>query len=130
MKLKPIIGEFTVCKLSGLADLNNFNLETAFWFLSKTDEELSLVCETNAVPINTIKREDGFQAFRIEGVLDFSLVGILSVLSKVLADQGIGIFAVSTFNTDYILVKKEDYEKALYHLEKAGYTIMENQEEA
>ena len=71
-----------------------------------------------------MEREDGFQAFRIEGVLDFSLIGILSKLSAVLADNGIGIFAVSTFQTDYILVKKENYENALKLLDAAGYTII------
>ena len=71
-----------------------------------------------------MEREDGFLAFRIEEVLDFSLIGILSKLSAVLADNGIGIFAVSTFNTDYILVKKENYENALKLLRAAGYTII------
>jgi hypothetical protein len=70
-----------------------------------------------------------FLAFRIEGILDFSLIGILSKISTVLADHGIGIFAVSTFNTDYILVKKENYEKALNHLETAGYTVTGTKEE-
>jgi hypothetical protein len=76
-----------------------------------------------------MEREDGFLAFRIEGILDFSLIGTLSKISTVLADHGIGIFAVSTFNTDYILVKKENYEKALMHLEDAGYTVTGTKEE-
>ncbi len=124
MNLKKISAEFTVCRLQGLEDLKKFSINSGFWFVGKTDEELSLVCETSVVPENTAEREDGFLAFRIEGVLDFSLIGILSKLSTVLADHGIGIFAVSTFNTDYILVNKENYEKALMHLEAAGYTII------
>ena len=75
------------------------------------------------------EQEDGFLAFCIEGVLDFSLIGILSKISTVLADHGIGIFALSTFNTDYILVKKENYEKALEHLETAGYTVIGTKED-
>lgn len=124
MKLKRVGGDFTVCKLSALSDLAGFQQESGFWFLGKTDEELSLVCETSVVPEKTMEREDGFRAFRIEGVLDFSLIGILSKLSAILADHGIGIFAVSTFNTDYILVKKEHYENALKLLNAAGYTII------
>ncbi|WP_077609485.1 ACT domain-containing protein [Clostridium sp. Marseille-P2415] len=130
MNLKRISADFSVCRLSGPADLISLDGKSGFWFLGKTDEELSLVCETSAVPENAEEREDGFSAFRIEGVLDFSLIGILSKISTILADHGIGIFAVSTFNTDYILVKKENYEKALRQLEAAGYTIIGAGEEA
>jgi len=129
MNLKRISAEFSVCKLTGPMDWGKLNEISGFWFLGKTDEELSLVCETASVPENTVEREDGFLAFRIEGILDFSLIGILSKISTVLADHGIGIFAVSTFNTDYILVKKENYEKALNHLETAGYTVIGTKEE-
>ncbi len=129
MNLKRISAEFSVCKLSGPMDWGKLNESSGFWFLGKTDEELSLVCEPASVPENTVEREDGFLAFRIEGTLDLSLIGILSKISTVLADHGIGIFAVSTFNTDYILVKKENYEKALNHLEAAGYTVTGTKEE-
>lgn len=129
MNLKRISAEFSVCKLSGPADLGKLDLRSGFWFLGKTDQEVSLVCETTLVPQDTEEREDGFLAFRIEGVLDFSLIGILSKISTVLADHGIGIFAVSTFNTDYILVKKENYEKALKHLEAAGYRVIGTEED-
>ncbi|WP_313581320.1 ACT domain-containing protein [Lacrimispora sp.] len=129
MNLKRISEEFSVCKLSGPAEIGTFDITSGFWFLGKTDEELSLVCETSSVPQNAAEREDGFLAFRIEGILDFSLIGILSKISTVLAEHGIGIFAVSTFNTDYILVKKENYEKALNHLVSAGYTVTGTKEE-
>lgn len=125
MNLRKIKSEFTVCKLNELADFKLLSGASGFWFLGKTDEELSLVCETEAVPQVTLEREDGFMAFCIEGILDFSLIGILSKISTVLAEQEIGIFAISTFNTDYILVKKEKYELALKKLEEAGYTIKE-----
>jgi len=69
------------------------------------------------------KRNDGWRAFRIEGVLDFSLVGILSRISACLAEKNIGIFAISTFNTDYILTKKENFERAAKALEAEDYTI-------
>ncbi len=129
MNLKRISEEFSVCKLSGPAEIGTFDITSGFWFMGKTDEELSLVCETSSVPQNAAEREDGFLAFRIEGILDFSLIGILSKISTVLAEHGIGIFAVSTFNTDYILVKKENYEKALNHLVSAGYTVTGTKEE-
>lgn len=123
MELKEIQGDYTVCKIPGLSELTQEIQASQFWFFGKTDEELSLVCETALVPKKSIQREDGFRAFRIEGTLDFSLTGILSRLSAVLADHGIGIFAVSTFQTDYILVKKENYKKAIEKLKEAGYTF-------
>lgn len=120
MTIKKLDCDLTVCKLPPDAPLTTAG---GFFFLARTDEELSLVCETSAAPKDTIAREDGWKAFRIEGVLDFSLVGILSRISGVLAGEGIGIFAVSTYNTDYILVKQENFARALRALEGAGYTL-------
>lgn len=121
MELKQIEQEFSVCKITDVASVD---FSDEFCFVGKTDEELSLVCSTGRVPANAIERDDGWRAFRIQGVLDFSLIGILSRISAVLAENKIGIFAVSTFNTDYILVKKENYGKALAALETAGYQIV------
>lgn len=120
MELKKIDHRLTVCKVT---DVSNFNLESYFYFIGKTDEELSLVCKTEDTPQNTVERDDGWRGFRIQGVLDFSLIGILSKLSGILAEHKIGIFAVSTYNTDYILVKEENYEQALTVLASEGYTI-------
>lgn len=120
MKLKTIPFDLTVCKL---ADGSLIDLNREFYFIGKTDEELSLVCRTEETPSNTTERDDGWHGFRIEGVLDFSLIGILSKLSSILAQNSIGIFAVSTYNTDYILVKKENFDKALSVLAEAGYII-------
>jgi hypothetical protein len=120
MRLKTIPYDLTVCNLNG-TDAVDLNRE--FYFLGKTDEEISLVCRTEDTPDNTTHRDDGWKGFRIEGVLDFSLIGILSKISSVLADNSIGIFAVSTYNTDYILVKNENFDKALSVLGQAGYEI-------
>jgi hypothetical protein len=98
-------------------------LSAPYIFIGSTDEEKSLVCPIQLVPDNTVERDDGWKAFRIEGTLDFSLIGILAAISKVLADGGIGIFAISTFNTDYILTKAENFEKAIKALETKGYKI-------
>lgn len=95
-----------------------------FYFLGKTDEELSLVCQTKDTPAKTLARDDGWKGFRIQGVLDFSLIGILSKLSGILADHKIGILAVSTYNTDYILVKEENFERALEVLAAEGYQVI------
>lgn len=122
MEIKKIEHDFSVCKVS---DYSSVNLDNEYVFIGKTDEEKSLVCITKNVPKSVIERDDGWKAFRIQGVLDFSLIGILSKISGLLAENKIGIFAVSTFNTDYILTKKENYEKALSVLEYAGYKVVE-----
>ncbi|MCI8648349.1 MAG: ACT domain-containing protein [Firmicutes bacterium] len=122
MEIKKINCDFSVCKLT---DYSLVNLDAEYTFTGKTDEENSLVCPTENVPPNARERDDGWKAFRIQGILDFSLIGILSKISGLLADNEIGIFAVSTFNTDYILTKKENYQKALEVLSHAGYHIVE-----
>ena len=121
MELKKIDCKLTVCKVT---EVSSINLESDFYFIGKTDEEVSLVCKTEDTPMNTIEREDGWRGFRIQGVLDFSLIGILSKLSSILAEHKIGIFAVSTYNTDYILVKEENFERALNVLAAEGYTVV------
>ena len=121
MKLKRISHKLTVCKVSEISDIT---LDSDFYFIGKTDEEISLVCKTEDSPPNAIKRDDGWRGFRIQEVLDFSLIGILSELSGILAEHKIGIFAVSTYNTDYILVKEENYERALTILAAEGYTVI------
>lgn len=92
--------------------------------MGKTDQELSLVCRTQAVPELTVSREDGWKAFRVEGVLDFSLIGILAGISALLAEAKIGIFVVSTYNTDYVLTRQPDFERALETLRAGGYTVL------
>lgn len=119
MRLEKLRYDLSVCQVKDLTDVNDF------LFLAKTDKELSVVCETAKVPENTINREDGWTAFRVEGSLEFSLVGILADLSHCLADAGISIFAVSTYDTDYILVKKDNWDKAKSALLNAGYEITE-----
>ena len=94
-----------------------------FCFTGTTDEENSLVCPEVLVPDYTSERDDGWKGFRIIGQLDFSLIGILARISGILASNGIGIFAVSTFNTDYIFTKEENFDKALEVLKAAGYEI-------
>ena len=122
MELRTIPYRFTVCKLMSVGDLPS---GIDFCFTAKTDEEISLVCKTEDVPEKTLVRDDGWKGFRIEGVLDFSLIGILSKISAILAENKVGIFAVSTYNTDYIFVKEENFDKAINALKDNGYDVAE-----
>ena len=99
MEIKKIDHNFSVCQVE---DYSLVNLNSEYSFIGKTDEEKSLVCITDEVPANVIQQDDGWKAFRIQGVLNFSLIGILAKIAAALADNGISIFAVSTYNTDYV----------------------------
>jgi len=121
MELNKIPYRLTVCKVKDISDID---MDAEIYFIGKTDEELSLVCITENTPSDTIERDDGWRGFRIQGTLDFSLVGILAKISGILADHKISIFAVSTYNTDYVLVKEENFDRALSILEAEGYSII------
>ena len=118
--LEMLPWNLTVCKVSSVADMKP---DADFFFLAKTDEELSLVCRTADAPLRTVERSDGWRGFRVAGPLDFSLIGILSKLTAALAENSISVFAVSTYNTDYVLVKAEDFDRAMAVLAQAGYGI-------
>ena len=120
IQIEPLNDRFSVCKVK---DYSMVDLKQAFCFTGVTDEENSLVCPEGAVPDNTTDRDDGWRGFRIIGQLDFSLIGILARISKVLASNEIGIFAISTYNTDYILTKEENFGKAMDVLKSSGYEI-------
>ena len=122
MEIKKIDQDFSVCQVE---DYSLVNIDSEYCFIEKTDEEKSLVCLTSEVPSNVIQCDNGWKAFRIQGVLEFSLIGILSKITAILANNDISIFAVSTYNTDYVLIKKEKYQKGLEILKLSGYEIVE-----
>lgn len=122
IKIKRIQYDFSVCQLE---DYSLVNYDSLYYFIEKTGTEKSLVCLTSDVPSNTIKREDGWKAMYIQGTLDFSLIGILSKIADILAKNLISIFVVSTYDTDYLLVKEENFERALDLLKNEGYEIID-----
>lgn len=121
MVLEVLQAELSVCQVR---ELRAEDLSGSPVFVGKTDEELSLVCESSRVPENALAREDGWRAFRIRGVLDFSLIGILAPIADILAKNRIGIFVSSTYNTDYVLVRAAQLERAMRVLEQGGYTVV------
>ena len=120
MTLQILPQDFSICKLP---DYSRLDMQAEYCFTGKTDRENSLVCPREYIPDNASVCDHGWRAFRIAGTLDFSLVGILAGISSLLADSGIGIFAVSTFDTDYIFTKAENFERALDVLAGAGYAV-------
>ena len=125
ISLEPLDLLFSVCKVT---DYTEIDIERPFVFTGRTELEKSLVCPTSIVPQNTTDREDGWRAFRVCGKMDFSLVGILSGITGILAEGGVSVFAISTYDTDYVLVKDEEFEKALMKLNNVGYSIVNYEE--
>ncbi|MBR1920701.1 MAG: ACT domain-containing protein [Kiritimatiellae bacterium] len=121
MRIAAVEGSFSVCKV---ADFSRVDFERPFVFACRTDKERSLVCPSDAVPANATARDDGWRAFRVDGVLDFSLVGVLASISSCLAEAGVALFAVSTFDTDYVLTRAADFPRALAALAAAGHEIL------
>lgn len=94
------------------------------WFAANTGSEASLVCETSCIPAGCIAREDGWRAMRVMGTLDFSLIGILADITRLLKEAGISVFCVSTYDTDYVLVKEHKLGSAAAALSDSGYEVI------
>jgi hypothetical protein len=124
MKLQLSILEnfFTIHRFPPNHKIPNQVYESEFYSISKTEDELSIVC-SSSTQLNSEKTEIGWSAIKIMGPLDFSLTGVLAKISAVLAEAEISIFAVSTFDTDYILVKSDKLPVAKESLLASGYTF-------
>lgn len=117
MVLQILPQGFSIIKMDTLGDMN---INRPFFFFARTDAEFSLVCPTDDAPAVCHSREDGYRALRVKGPLDFSLVGILAALTGTLAQAEIPVFAISTFDTDYLFIREERFEKACLALSKTG----------
>lgn len=120
MEIQVLPQVFSISKVS---DCREIEIQSPFTFTGCTDEEISLVCPSDQVPVYTLEREDGWRAFRVSGVLDFSLIGILARITTLLAEAQIGVFVVSTYNTDYVLLKEERLVQAINTLQVNGYKV-------
>ncbi len=117
ISLSVIKGKLAVCRLEVNKPIPNWVIKSSFYSVTKTDDELSIVCLEEVVPAH-IKSEKGWRAIKVDGELDFSQTGILASLAVLLTEAKISIFAVSTFNTDYILLKSDKLNKAVNTLTK------------
>lgn len=120
MELKKYSLDFSVCQIK---DFNSVNLNQEFISISKTEDEISLVCETKYVPADVLTVENDWKMLKIKGVLEFGMVGVIAKISDILAAAKISIFVISTYNTDYILVKADMLEQTVQLLTGAGYII-------
>ncbi len=123
MKLLEIQGTYSILRYSPEEKIPDWLYRSGFYSVSRTDEELSIVCDTNVIQEEVENREDNWKCLKVEGPLDFSLTGILSSIALPLADAKISIFAISTFDTDYVMLKNNMLEKAKQVLQKAGFEV-------
>ena len=122
MKIAVLPGRFAVGRLAADAPIPEWAKGGPFVSITSTADELSIVCLQESMPPDAQAERD-FRAFKVEGPLDFSLTGLLANLSGALAAATISLFAVSTFDTDYILVRDADLERAIAALNAAGHQI-------
>lgn len=121
-KLSVMKETLAICRLDKDAPLPRWSKRSSFLSCTRTHSELSIVCCQNVVPVN-IRYEKGWRCLKVEGPLDFSLTGILASLVAPLAAAGISIFSISTYDTDYLLVKEENLDSAIRVLRQSGHHI-------
>jgi len=124
LTLEVLSDSIAVCKLAVTQVVPSWAYQGRFLSITKTEEEISIVCSEDNIPDNVVCVR-GWRAFKVQGILDFGLVGILANITTALADAGLGIFAISTYNTDYILVKEKDLKSAIAALRNGGHKIIE-----
>jgi hypothetical protein len=122
LTLSVLPEEMAVCRLAVNADIPQWALGSPFCSITRTADELSVVVCEGVVP-DGVQTERGWRALEVAGPLHFSMTGVLASLAAPLAEAGISIFALSTFKTDYVLVKKENLERAIETLRRSGHTI-------
>ena len=115
-------GTFAVCRLAPDSDIPAWATQSPFFSVTKTIDEVSIICPQSEVPAG-VKSEPGWAALKVDGTLDFSLTGILAGLLTPLAEPNISVFAISTFDTDFILIPSQKLRAAIQTLESAGHKV-------
>lgn len=124
LTMKLLKERYGVCRLDKTELILEWAQNGEFFSITRTSDELSIVCIEDSIP-NDIKCEKDWRILKVEGPLDFSLIGILASISTILAQKGISIFAISTYDTDYILVKNKDIDNAVESLIKERYEVID-----
>jgi uncharacterized protein len=123
LTMKLLKERFGVCRLNKKSEIPEWVQNGDFYSITKTMDELSIVCLQDNIPDN-VKCEKDWRVLKVEGPLEFSLIGVLSSISTILAFKKISIFAISTYDTDYILIKDKDIDNAINALSDERYEII------
>lgn len=121
IELVVMQGDYAVCQLPVGSDIPQW-VDGEFVSITQTGKELSIICRDNKIPLG-VKAERSWALLKIDAVLDFSMVGIIAGISEVLSAAKISIFVMSTYDTDYIMIKRTSLPYAINSLESAGYRI-------
>ena len=122
LHLAEMAGRFAICRLDASAEIPDWAKRGGFYSVTRTSDELPVVCAEENVPTG-ILCESGWQCLKVEGPLNFGLIGILASIAGPLAEAGISIFALGTYDTDYILVKEARFAEAIKVLAAKGHKI-------
>jgi hypothetical protein len=123
MRFRTLHGLYAICKLDAAAAIPDWAATGAFSSITRTSDELSIVCEEANIPPDT-RVERGFSCLQLEGPFDFQAVGVLKSFLEPLAQSGVPIFAISTYDTDWILIQDKHWENALSVLIDAGHEMI------
>ncbi len=123
LNLKLLKGKYSVCRINKDDEIPKWIFNEEFFSITKTEDELSIVCLQDKIK-DDVLCERNWKILKIEGPLDFSLIGILSKISTLMANNNISIFAISTYDTDYILIKEESIDKAIEVLINNNYNVI------
>jgi hypothetical protein len=122
LTLLGVAGRFAVCKLSPGSVIPAWATAADVFSVTRTPEELSVVCPQDMVPAGT-QAEAGWRCLRVAGAMPLTLVGVLASLTGPVAAAGVGVFAVSTFDTDYLFVKEAEFPAAVAAIRGAGHSV-------
>jgi len=125
LTLQLLPQKFSVCRLGPDSAVPQWALRGVVHSVTRTADELSIVCETKYVP-SRVKSEAGFRCFKLQGPFPFEVTGVLASVLEPLAKAGVSIFAISTYDTDYVMVKEKALAKAINGLSMAGHKILTN----
>ncbi len=123
LHLVPLPDLLAVCRLDCNSPIPPWTISAPFFSITRTADELSVVCPQDLIP-DGVRCERGWRCLRVAGTMDFSMIGVVASLVEPLAHAGISVFVISTFETDYLLVKESNFEAALSALRSAGHEVV------
>lgn len=129
LSLSLLPGRYSICRMDAETQVPQWAIRGAFFSVTRTVGELSVVCETAAVPPG-VQAENDWRVFAVQGPLNFGLIGIVAELSGRLAAAAVSIFVVSTYDTDYLLVREVDVNRAVAALREAGHSVFSETDSA
>jgi nitrilase len=124
MRLLILPGSFAICKLPPDSPIPSWTTPGEFFSITRTPDEISIVCTEDHVPAGIVNCSKGWRCLRVAGAMPFTAVGVLAFLTAPLAAAQISVFAVSTFDTDYLLTQASDFERATTVLRDSGHIVV------